>query len=111
TVQSATTRIAAEPSQTQGAPPQSPPNAPPAPPPPYTWFPTAAPGAASATPQSSASQGVTPGPGEVLAIVLLKYADVSEIIGLLSGNDSVKPNDTFTPQEPNFGSSGLQFYY
>jgi len=40
-------------------------------------------------------------------VVLLKYADVSEVVGLLTEGLSVKSNDTFNPQEPNFGSSGL----
>ena len=45
--------------------------------------------------------------GEDFEIVKLKYADVSEIVGLLTGNQTVKSNDDFTPQEPNFGSSGV----
>jgi general secretion pathway protein D len=42
--------------------------------------------------------------GEEFAVVKLKYADVSEIVGLLTGNSTIKSNDDFTPQEPNFGS-------
>jgi general secretion pathway protein D len=49
--------------------------------------------------------------GEVFEVVPLKYADVSEIAGLLTGAQSIKPNDTFTPEEPAFGSSGLQGGY
>lgn len=45
--------------------------------------------------------------GEDFEIVKLKYADVSEIVGLLTSNQSVKSNDDFTPEEPNYGSSGL----
>jgi general secretion pathway protein D len=45
---------------------------------------------------------------DVFEIVPLKYADVSEIIGLLTTNQSVKPNDHFTPEEPAFGSAGMQ---
>jgi len=45
--------------------------------------------------------------GEDFEIVKLKYADVSEIVGLLTANQSVKSNDDFTPEEPNYGSSGL----
>lgn len=45
--------------------------------------------------------------GEDFEIVKLKYADVSEIVGLLTGNQTIKSNDEFTPQEPNFGSSGI----
>jgi general secretion pathway protein D len=40
-------------------------------------------------------------------VVPLKYADVSEIVGLLTAGLSVKPNDSFTPQEPAFGSAGM----
>ena len=60
--------------------------------------------------------GQTPGGlaisgSEVFEVVPLKYADVSEIVGLLTGNQSIKPNDNFTPQEPAFGSSSLQTGY
>jgi general secretion pathway protein D len=51
------------------------------------------------------------GAGDVFEIVPLKYADVSEIIGLLTTNQSVKPNDHFTPEEPAFGSAGIQGAY
>ena len=50
------------------------------------------------------------GPGEVFEAVPLKYADVSEVAGLLAGAANLRPNDTFTPQEPAFGSAGLQGY-
>jgi general secretion pathway protein D len=50
--------------------------------------------------------GLIADPGEDFEIVKLKYADVSEIVGLLTGNQTIKSNDDFTPQEPNFGSSG-----
>jgi general secretion pathway protein D len=40
-------------------------------------------------------------------VVLLKYADVSEVVGILTEGLSVKSNDAFLPQEPNFGSNGL----
>jgi general secretion pathway protein D len=46
-------------------------------------------------------------PGEdSFEVVPLKYADVSEVVGLLTEGLSVKSNDTFVPQEPNFGSTG-----
>ena len=48
---------------------------------------------------------------EVFEVVPLKYADVSEIAGLLTANQSIKPNDNFAPEEPAFGSSGLQGNY
>jgi general secretion pathway protein D len=47
-------------------------------------------------------------PDEVFEVVRLRYADVSEVIGLLTANQAVKPNDNFTPQEPAFGSAGMQ---
>jgi general secretion pathway protein D len=56
-------------------------------------------------------QGLMPGPGEILEVVPLRYADVSEIVGLLTADQTLKPNDGFTPQEPNFGSAGGQTYY
>lgn len=40
-------------------------------------------------------------------LVLLKYADVSEIVGLLSDGITVKSNDVFIPSEPGFGSNSL----
>ena len=49
-----------------------------------------------------------PPPGEDnYALVLLKYADVSEIVGLLSQGVSIKSNDVFIPREPGFGSGSL----
>ncbi|MBI3678068.1 MAG: hypothetical protein HY243_15775 [Proteobacteria bacterium] len=43
-------------------------------------------------------------------VVLLKYADVSEIVGILTSSQDVRPNDNFNPQEPAFGSSGVNNY-
>jgi general secretion pathway protein D len=40
-------------------------------------------------------------------LVLLKYADVSEIVGLLSQGSTIKSNDLFIPREPAFGSNSL----
>ena len=48
---------------------------------------------------------------DVFEIVPLKYADVSEVIGLLTANQSIKPNDHFSPEEPAFGSAGMQGAY
>jgi general secretion pathway protein D len=56
-------------------------------------------------------QGLIPGPGEIIEVVPLRYADVSEIVGLLTADQNLKSNDSFTPQEPNFGSTGGQTYY
>ena len=47
---------------------------------------------------------------DAFEVVPLKYADVSEIVGLLTSDQSIKPNDTFSPQEPAFGSAGIQGY-
>jgi len=41
------------------------------------------------------------------ALVLLKYADVSEVVGLLSQGSAIKSNDVFIPREPQFGSNSL----
>ena len=47
-------------------------------------------------------------PGEDgFEVVPLKYADVSEVVGLLTEGQTVKSNDSFTPYEPAFGSAGL----
>ena len=37
----------------------------------------------------------------------LKYADVSEVVGLLTEGVTVKSNDLFLPREPAFGSNSL----
>jgi len=41
------------------------------------------------------------------ALVLLKFADVSEVVGLLSQGATIKSNDVFVPEEPQFGSNSL----
>ncbi|HEX4182158.1 MAG TPA: secretin N-terminal domain-containing protein, partial [Caulobacteraceae bacterium] len=40
-------------------------------------------------------------------VVLLKYADISEVVGLLTDGQAVKSNDIFIPTEPAFGSAGV----
>jgi general secretion pathway protein D len=40
-------------------------------------------------------------------LVMLKYADVSEIVGLLTDGVTIKSNDVFVPREPSFGSNSL----
>jgi general secretion pathway protein D len=62
-------------------------------------------------PPPAPAAGLTLAPGEVFEVVPLKYADVSEVVGLLTGDAQVRPNDSFTPQEPAFGSAGFQGYY
>lgn len=44
---------------------------------------------------------------ELFEVIALRYADVSEIVGLLSAGAPLKPNDNFVPQEPAFGSQGI----
>jgi general secretion pathway protein D len=44
---------------------------------------------------------------DAFEVVPLKYADVSEVVGLLTDGLTVKSNDTFVPQEPAFGSAGM----
>jgi general secretion pathway protein D len=52
--------------------------------------------------------GYEPPPGEEAhELVLLKYADVSEVVGLLTDGLTVKSNDVFIPSEPQFGSNSL----
>lgn len=55
--------------------------------------------AASPTPQSQAL-------GDVTLIVPLKYADISEVAGLLVQGANVPSNDTFQPQTSSIGSMG-----
>ena len=42
--------------------------------------------------------------GEAYELVFLKYADVSEIIGLLVSGTTIQPNNIFIRREPGFGS-------
>jgi len=51
----------------------------------------------------------TPAPTgpENIEVVRLKYADISEVVGLLVAGQQIASNDQFTPQEQQFGSSGL----
>lgn len=48
-----------------------------------------------------------PPPGEDnFALIELKYADVSEVVGLIADGAKVRPNDAFIRSEPGFGSPG-----
>ena len=61
-----------------------------------------------AVPTGPLPHSVDRDPGEDgFEVVPLKYADVSEIVGLLTQGLSVKSNDSFTPREPAFGSAGM----
>jgi general secretion pathway protein D len=48
-----------------------------------------------------------PEPGQIVEVVPLKYADVSEIAGVLVEGSNVASNDTFTPQSTSLGTNGL----
>jgi general secretion pathway protein D len=73
---------------------------------------------ASSGPNDQATQGgYGPGPagsaqsygspeGQGYQLVLLKYADVSEVVGLLT-DATTKSNDVFIPEQPSFGSNSL----
>ncbi|WP_339913750.1 secretin N-terminal domain-containing protein [uncultured Brevundimonas sp.] len=43
-------------------------------------------------------------PGDAYELVPLKYADVSEVIGLLVEGQTIQPNNVFIRREPGFGS-------
>lgn len=52
-------------------------------------------------------RALDPPPGEDgYALIPLKYADVSEIVGLLTQGVTVRSNGLFSPREPGFGSPG-----
>ncbi len=72
---------------------------------------SAAPFAARDTGQAATavvpSHADRPAGEDAFEVVPLKYADISEVVGLLSSGQAIKPNDSFTPQEPAFGSSGF----
>ena len=48
-----------------------------------------------------------PGIGQVTEVIPLKYADVSEIAGVLVQGANVPSNDNFNPQTSNFGSQSF----
>ncbi len=63
-------------------------------------------GLAARPPERQLPEAIERAPGEDgFELVPLKYADVSEVVGLLTNGLSVKSNDNFTPHEPAFGSS------
>jgi general secretion pathway protein D len=66
--------------------------------------------ATAATPSDAPGalpRALDPRPGEEdFELILLKYADVSEVVGLLSEGVTVRSNDGFIPREPGFGSPG-----
>lgn len=86
---------------------------PPPAPPVVGWFavPPRNPVPGPSTAAAPTNAGLIAEEGEDFEVVKLRYADVSEIVGLLTGNQNVKSNDEFTPQEPNFGSAGNSTYF
>ncbi len=48
-----------------------------------------------------------PAGSDMTEVVPLKYADVSEVVGLLVSGQQIPSNDSFTPQEQQFGSAGI----
>jgi general secretion pathway protein D len=48
-----------------------------------------------------------PAGADITEVVPLKYADVSEVVGLLVSGQQIPSNDSFTPQEQQFGSAGI----
>ena len=55
-------------------------------------------------PASNLPSYVDYSPGDSYELVPLKYADVSEIIGLLTQGETIQPNNIFIRREPGFGS-------
>ena len=55
-------------------------------------------------PASALPEYVDYNPGDAYELVFLKYADVSEIVGLLAGGETIQPNNIFIRREPGFGS-------
>ncbi|MDQ2858319.1 MAG: hypothetical protein M3R53_06665 [Candidatus Eremiobacteraeota bacterium] len=51
--------------------------------------------------------GAAPGLGPVTVVVALKYADISEIAGVLFAGANIASNDTFTPMQTQLGASSL----
>jgi general secretion pathway protein D len=50
---------------------------------------------------------VAPVEGSITEVIELKYADISEIAGVLSANSQIATNDTFSPTQSNIGTSSL----
>ena len=63
--------------------------------------------AASAAGAPSIKRTVRTPDEDGFAVIPLKYADVSEVVGLLTEGATVDSNDNFTPHEPAFGSASV----
>jgi len=48
-------------------------------------------------------RSIKPARGEGFELVMLKYADVSEVVGLLTAGVTIRPNNVFIRREPGFG--------
>ncbi|GAC1398742.1 MAG: hypothetical protein NVS3B17_20770 [Vulcanimicrobiaceae bacterium] len=71
---------------------------------PPSGAPQAAPGGSfGAAPPPPAASGA----GAITEVVPLKYADISEIAGVLAAGAAVPSNDTFSPTQTNIGTSSL----
>ncbi|WP_338502681.1 secretin N-terminal domain-containing protein [Sphingomonas kaistensis] len=72
-------------------------------------------GGEAVAPASELPAYVEPGvDGDSYELVPLKYADVSEVIGLLVEGETIQPNNVFIRREPGFGSianSSTQYQY
>jgi general secretion pathway protein D len=63
-------------------------------------------GAPNLGPNNALPRVVDPPPGEDgFELIPLKYADVSEVVGLLTEGATVRSNDSFVPHEPGFGAT------
>jgi general secretion pathway protein D len=60
----------------------------------------------AAAPVESAAPAAT-GLGDVTVVIPLKYADVSEVAGILVQGANVSSNDNFNPQTSNFGAQSF----
>ena len=61
---------------------------------------------AAVSPASDLAPPMSVRPGESFELIPLKYADVSEVIGLLVEGATIEPNNVFIRREPGFGSLG-----
>ncbi len=61
----------------------------------------------AAAPAAGLSPPAATGLGQMTEVVPLKYADVSEIVGVLVQGASVASNDNFNPQTSNFGTQSF----
>lgn len=67
----------------------------------------AAPAPIASAPQPLGAPTPAPPGSDLIEVVPLKYADVSEVVGLLVSGQQIPSNDSFTPQEQQFGSAGI----